>query len=36
MAYAEKIESFGKSLDSLTKETVKIFLKDRQKSKFRI
>ena len=32
----EKIESFGKSLDSLTKETVKIFLKDSQKSKFRI
>ena len=32
----EKIESFGKSFDSLTKETVKIFLKDSQKSKFRI
>ena len=32
----EKIESFGKSLDSLTKETVKIFLKDSKKSKFRI
>ena len=32
----EKIESFGKSLDSLTKETVKIFLKDSQKSKFKI
>tara|TARA_B100000989_G_scaffold183433_1_gene138044 strand:+ start:80 stop:778 length:699 start_codon:yes stop_codon:yes gene_type:complete len=32
----EKIESFGKSLDSLTKETVKIFLDDSRKSKFRI
>ena len=32
----EKIESFGKSFDSLTKETVKIFLNDSQKSKFKI
>ncbi len=32
----EKIENFGKSLDNLTKETVKIFLKDSRKSKFKI
>ncbi len=32
----EKIENFGKSFDSLTKETVKIFLDDSRKSKFRI
>ncbi len=32
----EKIENFGKSPDSLTKETVKIFLKDSLRSKFKI
>ena len=32
----EKIESFGKSLDQLTLETVKAFLIDSKKSKFRI
>jgi len=32
----EKIENFGKSIDSLTKETVKIFLQDSRKSKFKI
>ena len=32
----EKIENFGKSYDKLTKETVKIFLKDSRKSKFKI
>ena len=32
----EKIENFGKSFDSLTKETVKTFLADSRKSKFRI
>ena len=32
----EKIESFGKSFDQLTKETVKTFLIDSKKSKFKI
>ena len=32
----EKIEKFGKSFDKLTKETVKAFLVDSKKSKFRI
>ena len=32
----EKIEKFGKSFDTLTKETVKTFLVDSQKSKFKI
>ena len=32
----EKIESFGKTFDQLTKETVKAFLVDSKKSKFRI
>ena len=32
----EKIESFGKSFDQLTKETVKAFLADSKKSKFKI
>jgi len=32
----EKIESFGKSFDKLTKETVKIFLIDSKKSRFKI
>ena len=32
----EKIEKFGKSFDQLTKETVKAFLVDSKKSKFRI
>ncbi len=32
----EKIENFGKSIDSLTKETVKIFLQDSRKSNFKI
>jgi transaldolase len=32
----EKIEKFGKSFDQLTKETVKAFLKDSKKSKFKI
>ena len=32
----EKIEKFGKSFDQLTKETVKAFLIDSQKSKFKI
>ena len=32
----EKIEKFGKTLDSLTKETVKGFLIDSKKSKFKI
>ena len=32
----EKIEKFGKSYDTLTKETVKTFLVDSQKSKFKI
>ena len=32
----DKIENFGKSFDQLTKETVKAFLTDSQKSKFRI
>jgi len=32
----EKIENFGKTFDQLTKETVKAFLDDSKKSKFRI
>ena len=32
----EKIEKFGKTFDQLTKETVKAFLIDSEKSKFRI
>jgi len=32
----EKIEKFGKTFDQLTKETVKIFLIDSKKSKFKI
>ena len=32
----EKIEKFGKSFDQLTKETVKAFLMDSKKSKFKI
>jgi len=32
----EKIEKFGKTVDQLTKETVKAFLVDSQKSKFKI
>ena len=32
----EKIEKFGKTFDQLTKETVKAFLVDSQKSKFKI
>jgi len=32
----EKIEKFGKSFDQLTKETVKAFLTDSKKSKFKI
>jgi transaldolase len=31
-----KIENFGKTLDQLTKETVKTFLIDSKKSKFKI
>ena len=32
----EKIENFGKSLDQLTKETVKTFYKDAKKARFKI
>ena len=32
----EKIENFGKTFDQLTKETVKVFLVDSKKSKFKI
>ena len=32
----EKIESFGKTFDQLTKETVKTFLVDSKKSNFKI
>ena len=32
----EKIENFGKTYQQLTKETVKTFLLDSKKSKFRI
>ena len=35
-AIIEKIENFGKSLEQLTKETVKTFLEDSEKSKFKI
>ena len=32
----EKIEKFGKTFNQLTKETVKSFLEDSKKSKFKI
>ena len=32
----EKVSSFGKSFDRLTKDTVKAFLQDSKKSRFRI
>ena len=32
----EKIEKFGKTFDDLTKETVKAFLVDSKKSRFKI
>ena len=32
----EKIENFGKTFDQLTKETVKAFLVDSKKSRFKI
>ena len=32
----EKIEKFGKSFDQLTKETIKAFLIDSKKSRFKI
>jgi len=32
----QKIEKFGKSFDQLTKETVKNFLSDSKKSRFKI
>ena len=35
-AIIEKIEKFGKTFDKLTTETVKAFLKDSKKSKFKI
>ena len=35
-SHIEKIENFGKSFDQLTKETVKAFLIDSKKSKFKI
>jgi len=35
-AIIEKIENFGKTFDQLTKETVKAFLTDSKKSKFKI
>ena len=35
-ATIEKIENFGKTFDQLTKETVKAFLIDSKKSKFKI
>jgi transaldolase len=35
-AIIEKIEKFGKSFDQLTKETVKAFLVDSKKSRFKI
>ena len=35
-ATIEKIENFGKSFDQLTKETVRAFLLDSKKSKFKI
>ena len=35
-AIIEKIENFGKSFDQLTRETVKAFLADSKKSKFKI
>ena len=34
--YIEKIENFGKTFEQLTKETVKAFLIDSKKSKFKI
>jgi len=35
-ATIEKIENFGKTFDQLTKETVKAFLVDSKKSRFKI
>jgi len=35
-AIIEKIENFGKTFDQLTKDTVKVFLEDSKKSKFKI
>ena len=35
-AIIEKIENFGKSFDQLTKETIKSFLIDSKKSKFKL
>ena len=35
-AIIEKIENFGKTFDQLTKETVKAFLVDSKKSRFKI
>jgi len=35
-AIIEKIENFGKTFDQLTKDTVKAFLVDSKKSKFKI
>ena len=32
----EKVSKFGKSFDQLTKDTVKAFLKDSKKSRFKI
>ena len=32
----EKIENFGKTFDQLTKETIKVFLVDSKKSRFKI
>ena len=32
----QKIEKFGKSLNQLTKETVRTFLKDAKKARFKI
>ena len=35
-ATIKKIEKFGKTFDQLTRETVKAFLKDSKKAKFKI
>ncbi len=35
-ATIEKIENFGKTFDQLTKKTVKAFLEDSKRSKFKI
>ena len=32
----EKVENFGKTFDQLTKETIKVFLVDSKKSRFKI